>query len=66
MKEEAKNDTIRDLIERGKKRGTLTYAEIMDGLQGVELTPEQIDDIYEKLSGMGIEVIPETPDLEPL
>ena len=66
MKEEAKNDTIRDLIEKGKKRGTLTYTEIMDGLQGVELTPEQIDDIYEKLSGMGIEVVPETPDLEPL
>ncbi len=66
MSEEIKADGIKELIEKGKKRGTLTYTEIMDGLQGIDLTPEQIDDIYEKLSGMGIEVVPETPDLEPL
>lgn len=66
MREEAKVDSIKELIEKGKKRGTLTYTEIMDGLQGIDLTPEQIDDIYEKLSGMGIEVIPEASDLEPM
>lgn len=66
MREEARINNIKELIEKGKKRGTLTYTEIMDSLQGIELTPEQIDDIYEKLSGMGIEVVPETPDLEPL
>lgn len=65
MREEARVDHIKELIEKGKRRGTLTYTEIMDSLQGIDLTPEQIDDIYEKLSGMGIEVVPETPDLEP-
>lgn len=64
MKNEAKNDSIKELIEEGRKRGVLTYTEIMDGLQGADLTPEQIDDVYEKLAGMGIEVVPETPDLE--
>ncbi|MDA8233664.1 MAG: RNA polymerase sigma factor RpoD [Clostridia bacterium] len=57
---------FKELIEKGKKRGLLTYSEVMDVLQGVELSPEQIDDIYEQLSGMGIDVIPETGDLEPL
>ncbi len=38
----------------------------MDGLQGADLTPEQIDDIYEKLANMGIEVVPEVSDLETL
>src|SRR5450830_385313 len=38
----------------------------MDSLQGTELTPEQIDDIYEKLANLGIEVVPEVTDLEPL
>ncbi|MEW5897928.1 MAG: RNA polymerase sigma factor RpoD [Bacillota bacterium] len=64
MREEAKVDSIKELIEKGKKRGTLTYTEIMDSLQGIDLTPEQIDDIYEKLSGMGIEIVPEAADLE--
>jgi RNA polymerase primary sigma factor len=57
---------VRELIEKGKKRGILTYNEIMDSLQGVDLTPEQLDDIYEKLATLGIEVVPEVADLEPL
>jgi RNA polymerase primary sigma factor len=55
-----------ELIEKGKKRGVLTYTEIMDSLQGADLTPEQIDDIYEKLAGMGIEVVQEAPEIEPV
>lgn len=57
---------VRELIEKGKKRGILTYNEIMDSLQGIDLTPEQIDEIYEKLATLGIEVVPEVADLEPL
>lgn len=60
MREEA-NSGIQDLLERGKQRGSLTYSEVMNTLQGVELTPDQIDDVYEKLAGEGIDVIPEGP-----
>lgn len=66
MKDDLKVEGVRELIEKGKKRGVLTYNEIMDSLQGTDLTPEQIDDIYEKLAGLGIEVVPEAPDIEPL
>ena len=65
-KDGAKVEGIKELMEKGKKRGILTYAEIMDALQGIELTPEQIDDVYEQLAGMGIDVVPETGDIEPL
>ena len=51
---------VKELIQKGKKQGMLTYQEIMDALQGAELSPEQIDEIYDRLGGMGIEVIPET------
>jgi len=68
MKEEAQKyqELVKELIEKGKKRGSLTYQEIMDTLQSVELTPEQIDDIYDQLHQMGIEVVPETTELEAL
>jgi RNA polymerase primary sigma factor len=65
-KDGAKVEGIKELVEKGKKRGVLSYAEIMDALQGVELTPEQIDDVYEQLAGMGIDVVPESGDIEPL
>jgi RNA polymerase primary sigma factor len=55
---------VKELIEKGKKRGALAYQEVMDSLQGIELTPEQIDDVYEKLSAMGIEVVPDVHDID--
>ncbi|MEW6661566.1 MAG: RNA polymerase sigma factor RpoD [Bacillota bacterium] len=66
MKEEQKRAEVKDLVEKGKKRGMLTYREIMDALQGIELSPEQIDEIYELLGNMGIEIIPETGEIEVL
>lgn len=70
MQEEEKKqkiESVKKLMEKGKKRGTLTYREIMDALQGIELTPEQIDEIYEQLGNMGIEVIPDSgEEVDPL
>ncbi len=73
MKELEIKTEVKELIQRGKKRGLLTYHEIMDALQGVELTPDQIDEVYEHLGSMGIDVVPEggaleemdKPELEP-
>ncbi|AQM61373.2 RNA polymerase sigma factor RpoD [Clostridium baratii] len=50
---------VKNLIEKGKKNGSLTYKEIMDEIDNIELTPEQIEKIYEVLESMGIEVIGE-------
>ncbi|MDI6711104.1 MAG: RNA polymerase sigma factor RpoD [Thermoanaerobacterales bacterium] len=66
MHEDGLNSLVQELIEKGKKRGVLTHTEIMDGLQGADLSPEQIEDFYEKLPGLGIAVVPEKADLEGL
>lgn len=55
---EDNHEAINELMARAKKRGMVTYREIMDSLQDVELLPEQIDEIYEKFSTMGVDVIP--------
>ncbi|NLO90053.1 MAG: RNA polymerase sigma factor RpoD [Clostridia bacterium] len=60
MQAQEKDQQINELIKKGKKQGVLTYQEIMDALQEIELTPEQIDEIYDRLSGLGIEIIPES------
>ncbi|MGO0123040.1 RNA polymerase sigma factor RpoD [Desulfothermobacter acidiphilus] len=54
---------IEQLLAKGRKAGVLTYAEIMDDLQGMDLSPEQIDEIYERLAAEGIDVVPEAQDL---
>lgn len=50
-------DVIKELLEKGKKQGVITYKEIMDALQEIELNPDQIDDIYESLAALGVDVI---------
>ena len=49
---------VNELIAKAKKRGMVTYREIMDSLQDVDLLPEQIDEIYDSYSAMGVDVIP--------
>lgn len=48
---------LKNLISKGKKKGALTYKEIMDALQTIELSPEQIDEIYEAFAQCGVEII---------
>ncbi|NLG83006.1 MAG: RNA polymerase sigma factor RpoD [Firmicutes bacterium] len=58
---------IQELLQKGKRKGLITYREIMDTLDQIELTPEQIDEIYEALAANGVDIVPETTetDLEP-
>ncbi|QAA31742.1 RNA polymerase sigma factor RpoD [Clostridium manihotivorum] len=60
----AKMVIVKRLIEKGKKSGTLTYKEIMDELDEIDLSPDQIEKIYEVLESMGIEVIGDIADSE--
>lgn len=58
MKNDALKMTyIKELVEKGKKNGMLTYKEIMDSLEEIEMNPDQIDKVYEYLESRGIEVI---------
>ena len=57
-----KNDKLKkmkELIEKGKEKGLLTYKEIMDVLEDVDLDPEQIEKIYDTLESLGIDVLDE-------
>jgi RNA polymerase primary sigma factor len=61
--EQLKIDGVKNLIQKGKKRGVLTYNEIILALQGMEMTPDQIDEVYEQLNAMGIDVVPASSDI---
>lgn len=61
-KENNKKDGIQKLIELGKNKGTLTYEQIMNELDGVDLDAEQIDKIYETFENNGIEILDDFDD----
>ena len=55
---------VKNLLDKGKKNGVLTYQEILDEVENIDLSPEQIEKIYEVLESMGIEVQGATNDID--
>ena len=50
-------DEIKELLSKGQGRGILTQDEISESLQGLSLTPEQIDHLYILLDELNVEVV---------
>ena len=60
-------EKLSELIEKGKKKGNLSASELLDVLEDMDLSSEQMDKIYDTLENLGIETvsedyIPELPD----
>ncbi len=50
-------EKLAELIERGKKKGNLSAAELMDVLEDMDLESEQMDKIYDTLENLGIDTV---------
>ncbi len=66
MKDDRANESTMDqkeiveqLITQGKKQGHLTYKDIMDAMETVEMEPERIDDLYQQFEKTGIDIVNE-------
>ena len=54
---ESKRAAARNLIEKGKKQGSLTLDEIMGAFSDTELDKDKVENLYETLGNLGIEVV---------
>lgn len=54
-----KRDYVRELAEKSKTKGTISFREVADFLEGVDLNKDQMDEIYDSLTAMGIEIVSE-------
>lgn len=55
-------ELLKKLLEKGQKDGQLTYGEIMDALEKADLDKDQIDDLYDQFTNLGIDIIGEKED----
>jgi RNA polymerase primary sigma factor len=63
--EEKKMEAIQDLLDRAKHKGSVTYSEISDELETLEIDKDQIDDFFDKLFNAGVELVTEAEEPEP-
>ncbi len=54
-----KKIAMKTLIDKGKKDGSLTYEQIGEALSEMELDKDQIENIYDTLAQMGIDILDE-------
>ena len=59
-----KKTVIKDLVELGKSKGSLSTKEILDALGEMEFDPEQIEKIYDTLESSGVEIVDDMEDLQ--
>lgn len=57
---------IKDLINRGREQGYLTYDEVNDHLPDDISDPDQVEDIIQMINDMGIRVYETAPDADEL
>ena len=50
---------VEELVERGKAKGVLTYKEVMDTLEELDLNSEQIERLYDRFEALNIDVVEE-------
>ena len=56
--------SLKELIAKGKMQGYLTYSEVNDHLPGDVVDPEQMEEIVLMINDMGIEVHEDRPDTD--
>ena len=54
------------LLAKGKKTGVLKYKDIMDILEEIDLAPDEIDELYQKLEDVGIDILGDKEEVEVL
>ena len=57
MEQEKKPLDVKALIEKGKAKGSLSNADIMEAIEFADYDIDQIEKIYDQLEANGIEVI---------
>ena len=57
MEPNDKIQAIKKLIELGKKKAVLSYKDVEDALCDLELEPEQIENVYDELESLGVEIV---------
>jgi len=53
---------LTNLINKGRREGMLTSAEVLSALEKLDLSVEKIEQIYDTFESMGIQIIGEEPE----
>lgn len=57
-----RKSVLKELVEKGKQKGSLTSKEMLDAMGEIDFDPEQLDKFYDSLEEAGVEIIEDLND----
>ena len=60
--EDIENNGLRELIEKGREQGFITYADINDFLPDDVSDPDQLDEVIQMVNDLGLQVLENAPE----
>jgi RNA polymerase primary sigma factor len=60
--EDIENNGLRELIEKGREQGFITYADINDHLPEDVSDPDQLDEVIQMVNDLGLQVLENAPE----
>ena len=60
--EDIENNGLRELIEKGREQGFITYADINDYLPDDVSDPDQLDEVIQMVNDLGLQVLENAPE----
>ena len=60
--EDIENNGLRELIEKGREQGFITFADINDFLPEDVSDPDQLDEVIQTISDLGLQVLENAPE----
>ena len=65
QKKAPSTEIIERLLAKGKKNGgSLTYGELIDALQKQDMSPDEMDDMYQRFTDEGVDIVDDVPAVE--
>ncbi|MDC2981036.1 RNA polymerase sigma factor RpoD [Gammaproteobacteria bacterium] len=62
MDDDLENSGLRELIEKGREQGYITFADINDYLPDEVSDPDQLDEVIQIINDLGLQVLEEAPE----
>ena len=61
--EQNREDTVKKLIENAKAKGTVSVNEVMDALNEFDMSPHQMEEVYDQLTAARVEITQPEPEV---
>lgn len=64
MAQQDKKSILKELIDLGKQKGSITNQDILDAIGELDFEPEKLEKLYDAIEAQGIEIVEDMGEIK--